>query len=732
MYATLSPLVSYQYLLHPFDGTYQDWTQYFQQVYTAHPYNLSDPMQQHAPNGNYASDTHPSDIIVGELSAFSNGTQPDGTPISLRIQSSSTIKADSIFTFGHGPGGEELGSGVAFEYAPSYDEWLIVSPTFGDLADRLAQAATDNLIGHSKCQVLGPCSSPAVEGSQCSSTSGARGYCFVDYQGGLLCGRTADWWSYGAQYSTDTAYHVDVRETVPAAIACARFARATTDLSQPWQPRLLVGGCMVSDDPYHTGWEEVHLPAACSFPMDLGETAAGTGARDPSLIGCMDKGAHNYKPAARQPATAATDGRCLYNNRGCTNSLAINYNSEANIDDGSCIVETCGCSIGGGGTPYFGIASDTPKYESLYVGVPTRLALGGGLNAYPSYQAVSNYVAGATVLGGPMCPDHPTMGSACTFVVEGCMDPTAVNYNPDANTNTNTWCIAPVEGCMMPTYDIGCDTSRHPGATCHGAPEKVIGRYGLSSNFNAAATVNVPASCTFEVLGCTETTALNYDPRATVNFKCYTAKTGCLHPLALNFNCSTVGTSPCTDSVVVHSRSACTFYVPVINTRGVGATEMSWTLTTSGDAYRLGMDGMKDGVRNLTAAQISDYDASQIEVTCVAGSAIWTVTVPNLAPYQYSELKLWSEQALATTATAQAYLEAAGAYDYIVLDISVSETYDIAFPPPSAPPEEELGLILGIVAGAIVGVLVVAAGVYFFTKGAPKMQGPLPVAPSPT
>ena len=72
--------------------------------------------------------------------------------------------------------------------------------------------------------------------------------------------------------------------------------------------------------------------------------------------------------------------------------------------------------------------------------------------------------------------------------------------------------------------------------------------------------------------------------------------------------------------------------------------------------------------------------------TCVAGSAIWTVTVPNLAPYQYSELKLWSEQALATTATAQAYLEAAGAYDYIVLDISVSETYDIAFPPPSAPP----------------------------------------------
>jgi len=299
------------------------------------------------------------------------------------------------------------------------------------------------------------------------------------------------------------------------------------------------------------------------------------------------------------------------------------------------------------------------------------------------------------------------------------MDPTAVNYNPDANTNTNTWCIAPVEGCMMPTYDIGCDTSRHPGATCHGAPEKVIGRYGLSSNFNAAATVNVPASCTFEVLGCTETTALNYDPRATVNFKCYTAKTGCLHPLALNFNCSTVGTSPCTDSVVVHSRSACTFYVPVINTRGVGATEMSWTLTTSGDAYRLGMDGMKDGVRNLTAAQIPDYDASQIEVTCVAGSAIWTVTMPNLAPYQYSELKLWSEQALATTATAQAYLEAAGAYDYIVLDISVSETYDIAFPPPSAPPEEELGLILGIVAGAIVGVLVVATlwAMYALSEG---------------
>ena len=77
---------------------------------------------------------------------------------------------------------------------------------------------------------------------------------------------------------------------------------------------------MVSDDPYHTGWEEVHLPAACSFPMDLGETAAGTGARDPSLIGCMDKGAHNYKPTARQPAGVPAN---MYRRPNATGGAAL-------------------------------------------------------------------------------------------------------------------------------------------------------------------------------------------------------------------------------------------------------------------------------------------------------------------------------------------------------------------------------------------------------------------------
>ena len=57
--------------------------------------------------------------------------------------------------------------------------------------------------------------------------------------------------------------------------------------------------------------------------------------------GCMDINADNYDPSA-----TCSDGDCDYSSSiitGCTNSIACNYNSLANTDDGSCILPD-GCT----------------------------------------------------------------------------------------------------------------------------------------------------------------------------------------------------------------------------------------------------------------------------------------------------------------------------------------------------------------------------------------------------
>ena len=59
------------------------------------------------------------------------------------------------------------------------------------------------------------------------------------------------------------------------------------------------------------------------------------------VMGCTDEQANNYNSEAN-----VDDGSCAYDVMGCTDEQANNYNSEANVDDGSCVYDgnNCGCT----------------------------------------------------------------------------------------------------------------------------------------------------------------------------------------------------------------------------------------------------------------------------------------------------------------------------------------------------------------------------------------------------
>ena len=154
-----------------------------------------------------------------------------------------------------------------------------------------------------------------------------------------------------------------------------------------------------------------------------------------------------------------TYGSCSDCIPGCTDSLAINFNSLANYDNGSCVFCTYGC-----------------------------------MNP-----AALNYDSLAT------CPD------TCIFpqVTYGCTDSTALNYNPLATIDDSS-CVYCFYGCMDMSacnYDSLATCDDGSCLTAYGCTDT------NACNYDALANCD-DGSC-LSNFGCTDSLANNYDPVAT-------------------------------------------------------------------------------------------------------------------------------------------------------------------------------------------------------------------------
>jgi len=292
---------------------------------------------------------------------------------------------------------------------------------------------------------------------------------------------------------------VESTPTIAKAFRCPVGSPATT-LGIFVSKRPLIAGCMILADPSYDLIAEVHVPAYCATPADY-------------KVGCMLPTALNFDPTAKQI------GECRFATFGCTDSTKLRYNPMATHDDGvSCIDPVYGCTVHE--TPYEGGASDTPSYRSGLHGDSAHWIGVKHENLDYIGKTVTNYEPSANVNQGCILAIEGCMDSTaanydpaatidsftwCVPVVVGCM-------MPEANAASSSWPPA-VDGLA---YD-GLARNYPAGVTVHDKSMCEVARVGCmdetAMNYDPAATVQGTTQytrCWPLVMGCLNPGALNY------------------------------------------------------------------------------------------------------------------------------------------------------------------------------------------------------------------------------
>ena len=243
-----------------------------------------------------------------------------------------------------------------------------------------------------------------------------------------------------------------------------------------------------------------------------------------AVLGCTSRLARNFNASAQ-----VGDGSCIFDFSGCTDPAANNFQPDATSDDGRC---EYGAVIGGCVDPAAGnFALNATRDDGQCMYALAGLCVdrsGEALNAAPD-----------AAPGGEISPLLRVTGT-CVPLVEGCMDPAALNHDPSANVDISHGeagaCSYAIGGCLWhtavnhapdATYDDGSCVYAVGGCTEHDNPV-----------YTANATVD-DGSCVAPLIGgCADSAALNYEvqvnaPNASA---CVYFRGGCMAPQAWNYD----------------------------------------------------------------------------------------------------------------------------------------------------------------------------------------------------
>lgn len=227
------------------------------------------------------------------------------------------------------------------------------------------------------------------------------------------------------------------------------------------------------------------------------------------VTGCIDPNALNYDPEAE-----LENGSCLPPIEGCTDPTALNYNPAATISLETCVyteAQYYGCTYPEA-CNYAAIAVEDdgsclwPEDCEDCTGACLDADQNGICDCYGD-----GPVAGCTDPTALNYNPFATEEGPCEYqIIQGCMDAEACNYDPGAEDDQYSLCFYP----SQPYLDCagGCLNDADGDGVCDEL--EIIGCLIPSAlNWNPYATDE--GSCTFQLIqGCMDPTACNFDPSA--------------------------------------------------------------------------------------------------------------------------------------------------------------------------------------------------------------------------
>ncbi|MDA8978966.1 T9SS type A sorting domain-containing protein [bacterium] len=244
-------------------------------------------------------------------------------------------------------------------------------------------------------------------------------------------------------------------------------------------------------------------PAACNF--DAEAVLEDGSCEYSSCAGCVDENAANFDPTA-----TIDNGSCEF--PGCLFPNACNFDPMANVSDGSCEYTSCVGCLDAGACNYDPEAQIQDNSSCTYplAGLDCD---GNCLNdADGDGVCDENEIDGCTdPLADNFNPAATDEDGSCTFSIGGCLNPLACNYNMEATQDDGSCEFMSCVGCTdMEACNFDPEAVYADASACDYADA------GYDCEGNCLSDLDFDGICEeFEVLGCTDEMALNFDSEAT-------------------------------------------------------------------------------------------------------------------------------------------------------------------------------------------------------------------------
>ena len=346
---------------------------------------------------------------------------------------------------------------------------------------------------------------------------------------------------------------------------------------------------------------------------------------------------------------------------GCTDSLALNFNATATVDDSTCYY----CSITTNVTQWLpttvsacdGFINVTTSGTAPYAyswnnGNTTALNLNLCDGAY-TYTVIDSNGCGFTetiILTAHLgCTDSTAMNynptaivddGSCIAFVYGCTDSTATNYNPAANTDDGScmYCDIQITQLVTNPNTLGnCDGWAMVQATSSYSTPTYSWSNSFSGSFNMGLCLGmytVTASdiygCTVDstisignvVLGCTDSTATNYNPLATVDDGSCTYSTTCNSPVPTGLSVTDLTHDRAKINWLDANTSVCLVEMYRVQYREQGTTAWSTKTALGSGLCNFGLLTTSKMLWNLTPSTIYEYRVKAWY--CSSSASIWS------------------------------------------------------------------------------------------------------------